>query len=498
MSSFAQKLPTFVFLLVAGLPCNGQGHFTWTPGLKQAYHDVISLRFDRAETELAALRKTDPGNLLLLHVENYLDFFKVYIAEDEAEFQRLEKNKDRRLRRIVKEGDKNSPYFLFLQADIRLQWALARLKFEQYATAFFETNKAFKLLTENDKKFPLFMPAKKDLGILHAMVGTIPGNYKWAVEFFSSMDGSIGQGRGELEEAIEYAGSHDFIYETEIYVYYTYLLLHLDNDSDAAWRVIHTANLDPSDNPMACFILANLAMRTDRGEEAISILEQQPAGPEFYPFHYLDYMLGVAKLEHLDEDANLPLERFVKNFKGKNFIKDAYRKLAWHQLLGGGLKGYEREMEHCKDLGAEVVESDRSAARAAALDEVPVVELLKARLLFDGGHFQRAFDLLKTKQATDYIAVQNQLEFTYRMGRITHKLQRYDEALSFYQSTIDRGAREPWYFACRAALERGHIFEEQGRKAAAIAAYKRCLGIDPEEYKSGLHQQAKAGLRRLD
>lgn len=476
----------------------GQGYFTWTPALEQAYRDAISLRFDRAEAELAALRQTDPDNLLLLHVENYLDFFKVYIDEDEEEFQRLEKNKDQRLRRIAKEGDKSSPYYLFIQAGIRLQWALARLKFEQYATAFFETNKAFKLLTENDKKFPLFMPAKKDLGILHAMVGTIPGNYKWAVELLSSMEGSIGQGRGELEEVIEYAGSHDFIYETEIYVYYTYLLLHLDNDSEAAWRIINTANLDPAGNPMACFIIANVAMRTDRGDEAIAILEKRPVGPAFYPFHYLDYMLGVAKLQRLDEDANLPLLRFVRNFKGKNFIKDAYRKLAWYHLLHGDLTGYKREMEHCKDRGAVVVESDRSAARAAASGEMPVVELLKARLLFDGGHFQQAYDLLKAKKATDYFATQNQLEYTYRMGRIAHKLRWYDEALRYYQATIRRGADEPWYFACRAALEKGHILEGRGQLSAARAAYERCLDIDPEDYKAGLHQQAKAGLRRLD
>jgi tetratricopeptide (TPR) repeat protein len=165
--------------------------------------------------------------------------------------------------------------------------------------------------------------------------------------------------------------------------------------------------------------------------------------------------------------------------------------------MRGDILGYKRQMEFCKTSGSEVVESDRSAARAAKSGEVPVVELLKARLLFDGGYFQRAYDLLKSKQASGYFAIQNQLEFTYRMGRITHRLGRYDEALRYYQATIDKGANKPWYFACRAALERGHIFEEQGNARAARSAFERCLKIDPEDYKSGLHQKAKAGLRRL-
>ena len=494
---FTRK-PLLIFVLIFfNLFCFGKGHFTWTPALKQAYHDALSLRFDRAATELAKVRENDPGNLLLLHVENYLDFFRVYIDEDEGEFRRLEKNKDLRLNRIAKEGDKSSPYYLFLQADIRLQWALARLKFEQYTTAFFETNKAFKLLTENGEKFPAFMPNKKDLGILHAMVGTIPGNYKWTVALLSSMDGSIGQGRSELQEVTNYAASHDFIYEMEVYVYYTYFLLHLDNDYDEAWRFINTANLDPAANPMACFILANVAMRTVGGEAPLDILSKRPKGPEFHPFYYLDYMTGLAKLHRLDADAGIPLKRFVTHFKGKNFIKDAYQKLAWHALLQGDLLGYKRQMEFCKTRGSEVVESDRSAAHAARSSEVPVVELLKARLLFDGGYFQRAYDLLKSKKASDYFAIQNKLEFTYRMGRITHSLGRYSEALQYYQATIDKGANEPWYFACRAALERGHIFEVQGNMAAARTAFERCLKITPEDYKSGLHQQAKAGLRRL-
>ena len=52
---------------------------------------------------------------------------------------------------------------------------------------------------------------------------------------------------------------------------------------------------------MASFILANVAMRTDRGGEAIKILENRPSGKQYHPFPYLDYMLGLAKLQRLDE-----------------------------------------------------------------------------------------------------------------------------------------------------------------------------------------------------
>ena len=91
----------------------------------------------------------------------------------------------------------------------------------------------------------------------------------------------------------------------------------------------------------------------------------------------------------------------------------------------------------------------------------------------------------------------DQLEYIYRLGRVTHALKRYEEAIRFYEQTISEGRYEVWYYACRAALEKGKILENQGEKDKAIKAYKECLSIQPEEHKTGLHQAAKAGLSRV-
>ncbi|MEO1262360.1 MAG: hypothetical protein AAFZ15_26375 [Bacteroidota bacterium] len=495
--TFLPKCPILFFLLFTA-PLVAKPYFAWTPELIEAYQQTTSLKFNAAANSLLAIKDNDPDNLLRLHVENYLDFFRVYINEDKREFERLEKNKEKRLSLIEKNGDRSSPYYLYLQADIRLQWALARLKFEEYATAFFETNKAFKLLTKNVKQFPGFLPNKKNLGILHAMVGTIPDNYKWAIEWFSSMEGTIEQGRNELEEVIEYASKNDFIYETEIYVYYAYLLLHLGNEKEEAWKVINTSKLDPRSNPIACFIKANVAMRADKGDEAISILEQRPKGGDYHPFYYLDYMLGIAKLQRLDSDADQHLLHFINHFKGRNFLKDAYQKLAWSQLIAGNKGGYHTYMEQCKSTGFQVVGSDQHAHNEAAEKEVPHIELLKARLLFDGGRFRHALEILTQVKEPEISSFKHKLEYNYRLGRVLQKMTLYDRALLCYEKAIKDGEDELWYFACRSALEQGHIYEAQEQLVAARAAFKKCLSISPNDHKTGLHQQAKAGLRRLE
>lgn len=488
----------FLWIILLNLPLHVAAgpHYTWTDQARQAYEKAIQLRFTEARSLLDGLKKEDPSNLVRLHIENYIDFFTVFINEDYAEFRLLEKNKDLRLQEI-KKGPSGSPWHLFLQADIRLQWALARLKFEEYATAFMEVNKAFKLLEENARLYPAFMPNKKDLGILHAMVGTIPDNYKWAVDWLSSMKGSIDQGRGELEEVIGYARTNDFIFEEETYALYAYLLLHLDNKDGEAWRILQGSKLNPETNPMACFILANVAMRTGRNDKAIELLEQRPGGRTFHPFPYLDFMLGIAKLQRLDADASVYLQKFLDNFGGRNFIKEAWQKMAWHALIRGDKAGYAKHIEMVKSRGFTVVEGDQNALREAKSKEIPHSILLQARLLFDGGYYEKARKMLQALAPATLIRKRDQLEYQYRSGRIYQALGNQDKALAFYATAIEQGAAEPWYFACRAALESGRIHEALGDKAKARSFYEKCLSIKPEESRVGIHQAAKAGLGRV-
>lgn len=480
-------------LLSHNLPAR---HFHYTPSAREAYEQVLSLRFEEAKATIAQVRRRDPDNLVVYHIENYIDFFSIYIGESEAEFQRLKANRDLRLAQIAS-GDPASPYYLYVQADIRLQWALARLKFGEYLHAFTEVSKAYKLLKANQEKFPEFIPNYKDLGILHAMVGTIPDGYKWGVKLLSGLEGTIEQGRKELELVLDYAGRHDFIFESEAEALYAFLLLHLENKEKNAWLAARQAGWNPASNLLHCFVQANIAMRTGRNDEAIHILEQRPRGKAYFPFPYLDFMLGIAKLRRLDPDAHIYLRRYARQFQGRNFLKEAYQKLAWHQLLLGDENGYRRYMQACTRRGYLIVGGDISAQREADAGLAPPVDLIKARLLFDGAYYKQAYRILSRRSETDFTHPRFRLEYFYRMGRIFHGMEQFPQALHYYQLTIQRGASEPYFFACNAALQAGLIYEELGMTDRAADLFRRCLAMSPEEYRTGLHQKATTGLSRL-
>ena len=484
------------FFLLSISNIQAKGNFEFTPKAEEAYEFALSLRFEEARQKIREVRHEDPDNLIVYFIENYIDFFTVFITENKSDFERLERHKSYRLK-VIKRGDKNSPYYYFIQAEIKLQWAVARLKFEEYFTAFSEISSAYRLLNRNQKKFPDFIANKKSLAILHALVGTIPDSYRWGVKLLGGMNGTIQQGQQEVKEVLDYAQNNHFIFEEETMVMYAFLMLHLKNQREEAWEIIRSDKLNPKENPLACFALANLAMRTGRNDQAIQVLEQRPKGSQYFPFHYLDYKLGLAKLYRLDDDADVFLQKFLQNFQGRHYIKEAYQKLAWHYLVHQNTAKYQFYINQAKLKGNKVIDEDKSAYKEAKKNIRPEESLLKARLLFDGGYYQRAFQLLQQKSIVHYTSEQKKLEYTYRLGRITHRLNKTSKAIQYYQQTIDQGRKEKFFYACNSALQMGLIYEKEKKRAKAIQYYKACLSMRPDEYKNGLHHKAKAGLNRL-
>ena len=209
-------------------------------------------------------------------------------------------------------------------------------------------------------------------------------------------------------------------------------------------------------------------------------------------------MLGVAKLRRLDADANRHFQAFVEQYQGRNFIKEAYQKMAWQELINGSPEGYHRYMKACRHKGHAIAGGDKNAQQEAEKGQAPNLSLLKARLLFDGGYFQKGYHMLNSKESNNFSQPDWKLEYYYRMGRLLHGLERHDEAIQYYRFTIENGAGFPHFYACNAALQMGLIYEAKGDLANARSAFNRCLEIDPDEYRTGLHQKAKSGLARLE
>ncbi|HMP23483.1 MAG TPA: tetratricopeptide repeat protein [Saprospiraceae bacterium] len=487
---------TFLLLFLLMAPALRAERFEFTPDVRTAYEQATSLRFTEARATLARIKKQDPGNLVAYHIENYLDFLNLYLNQSPADYKRLKTNEEIRIAKIQR-GDANSPYYLYAQADIRLQWALVKLRFGDYLAGFNDVSKAHKLLKKNQEKFPDFLPNRKDLGVLYALAGTVPDNYKWGVKLLSGLNGSVEQGRRELAAVFQHAQQHEFIFKAETAVIYATVLLYLENKSEAAWRVLQQANLEPDKNPLHCYVMSDVAMRSGRNDQAIEQLLRRPRGKSFAEVPQFDFLLGLAKLRRLDADATEWFQRFLSRHRGNDGIKETYQKLAWHELVHGNMIGYQRYMQLVLEKGQATTGNDKDALQEARSVQPADVRLVKARLLFDGGYYRQAHQQLENQSAHDFEHEAARLEYFYRLGRILHGLERYDEALSYYDQTVQQGRNAQWFYACNAALQAGLICETRRDYARARTYFSLCLSMNPQEYKSELHQKAKSGLARL-
>ena len=462
-----------------------------------AYSSLIRLRFAESSVFLQAEKALHPNNQMVPYLENSIEFLKVFISEDENLFEQFKIHRDQRLDRIEEE-DSSSPYYLYTQSEILFQSAVVKVKFKEYISAAYEIHKAFRMLEKNAKMFPNFVENYKSLGFLHTILGSIPEEYKWIANS-TGFTGNMSAGLDELRKVMHQSNAcnHTFLRE-ESMILLAFIELNLNKDEKALEDLLKLDILDrPEKSPIACFVTANFAIKTGKSEKAIQILQKKPQTEDFYPLYYLDYMQGLAKLNRLDPDAIVYLLKFINRFKGKNYIKAAYQKLGWYYLVHNDVAKYTYYMQACKKEGSLFVDEDKQAMREAESGEIPNLVLLKARLLTDGGFYDRAIAEIAKKPATYYVSLKDKLELTYRLGRIYHLMKNYEKSIYYYEATLKNGATLPYYFAANSALNLGYLYEETGHKEKAIANYEHCLRLKNHDYQNSIDQKAKFNLNKL-
>src|ERR1022692_2826449 len=162
------RILAFYCFLSFSISFSARASFVMNDNCIAAYYKIISLRIEEGKLLLEKEKATNPGNDMPYFLENYIDFITLFISEDKDIFDKIKSNMDSRLKKF-KNSDVNSPFYLYTQADIYLQWALVRIKFKEYFSAAIEIEKAYKLLNENKKRFPDFIANNKGLGLLHAI-----------------------------------------------------------------------------------------------------------------------------------------------------------------------------------------------------------------------------------------------------------------------------------------------------------------------------------------
>lgn len=494
------RLQSFSFRLFLALslflPFSAIANFDFNSNCLKAYQLILELKISPARQMIAQEKKQHPENAIVPLLENYADYFQLITSESKADFDKLKEMKGRRISQIADEAE-NSPYYLYAQAEINLQWAMLRSRYGEYFAAAREIKKANSLLQENAKKYPGFHLNLKGLGLIQVIIGSLPDGMMKSTLSTLGLKGNVQQGIATLDKlAINLPKSSYEPFYDEVIFYYAYVLSDVVKASDAYARTMKYTERIPDSSLLKSYLRAYVCSRNAHTDEAIRILAERPAGAAYQSFPYLELLMGTAKLNKLDLSAAANFSRFLQLNKGVNYSRDAHLRLAWISSLKGDTEGYRTEIAKVKSGGYTYHEKDKQAL-AEASAEMPVSDLLKARLLFDGGYYTKALAVIQGLQPQQLRKGQQQAEYYYRSGRINDALNQYDAALKDYQQAITAGKNLKVYFAANAALQMGKIYSKRKQNSLAKSAFNQAIGMKDHEFEHSIESQAKEGLRTL-
>lgn len=473
----------------------GQPVFEFNSHCQQAFQEITRLKVNSGRLLIQKARQQNPQNLIPELLDNYIDFYTLFLNEDPDEMKRSLVKMEARLAKI-KSGPKSSPFLLYSQGMIYLQRATALIKAGEFWEAAWDCRRSYQVLKENKKRFPTFTPNDLPYGTLQAVTGTIPKGYRWIAGILG-MRGSLTEGMKTVRGFLNGSDPWSKLFFNEAAFVYPYLLFYLENKKEEALQFTRQQQLDLAGNHLHLYMTANLAINLQQAALAASLITNRQQSPDYLVTGVWDFQMGFAQLYRLNTAAaRQHFETFLRQFTGQFYVKDVYQKLSWCYWLEENQTKAEEMRKMVISKGSTFSDADKKALADAKSGKWPDRWLLKARLLSDGGYHNDALKTLMNQPINGLSTTAQQLEYNYRLGRIHDALGKTNEALQYYAQSIRIGKDRPEYFAARAALQSGQIYESRGNKQQALEFYQQCLNMNQQEYKNSLDQRAKAGIAR--
>ena len=278
-------------------------------------------------------RKRDPDNLIPEFLDNYIDFFQLFFNEDAAEYPAVKVRLEQRLV-DMEEGPLSSPFNLFTRSVIHFQWAAINVKMGNNLDAGLEFRRSFLESQECRQKFPAFGPALMLSGAMKVVASTIPDGYKWLSNLLG-IRGSVREGMGELDQFLGLDDEWSALFRDEANFYYLYFsfisstsmnrFLRISGSITWMCRTIISMRIC-----MPIFVSMISSRRWPSGSS------REGAGRRvtwICPFGTWRWVMLA--LNHLEPGTPIYLERFLRRFRGRFYVKDALEKLSWYYYEKG-------------------------------------------------------------------------------------------------------------------------------------------------------------------
>ena len=469
-----------------GTGTRGISQHTSSEKYSTVLRQILSLQFDTADRMISEFAG-DPGTgPEMIYLRNYLEFLTVLMAGQGAVYEKYLYGARERLD-AIQSGYGQFPERLALISAIHLQSSFLNALHGENIKAARSFYVARRYLRQAESVRPGQAFHMKLDGLINVMAGSAPPEYHWLMRIFGIW-GDIQLG---LDQLLEYHGGTsgpDRLESCLFLLYASQITGQGKGEQDGVCG---------SELTLHRYFHAYQALTSGKSLEVIELLDAwRQAEGEMILVNF-DLLLGEALLNSNDPGAGDQLIRFLENTRGEHFVKTAWHKLSWHHFLAGDSVAYQKARDNVLTKGNLILDADKQAYREAAEDLPPNAPLLRSRLYFDGGFYQKSMEALQQMKQGELASEKDSLEFTYRMARIADRLGERDGAISGYHKVLRAGTKASWYFPSNAALHLGLLYEEAGDTVRALESYQACLKMNRSGYRNSIGNKARLGIKRL-
>ena len=453
---------------------------------KNALKNIYELQFNCAEI---LINQENTDNRFRNYLNNNILFLKVLLNEKERDYTEYKSNFSESINLIEKENPETPEYYSVI-SEMYFHLAIIKFKMGETVSGSFNFYKSYRILLKGITKYKNDENLLKLFAFYKIIFGAIPDEYLWLTDFIG-IKGDINTGVNFINlKYLKYINENS----AKSIEYQVLRIIISDMFAEENTNNINIKQLNLENSLVRISYLVSLAHH-GKSKLASEILCKYKQAEE-YKIDYFDYLIGLTKLYKLDTNANIYLENFVNTFEGKNFIKTAYQKLSWYYLIYFNQEKYSKNIELTKSLGTSQFDADLQAINEINHYNRENVDLLKARLFFDGGYYKKSDSILNNNLSKKQLA-NYQDEILYRLARSAQKTDNKEVAIKYYNQLINQFNTQTNYYCAVAFMNLGIIYEETSNYKLSEDNYLLCLKSKNKLYKNSIEHKAKAGLNRI-
>lgn len=490
-------LGVIVGFLLLLQPGQLKANFVFSTEIQKALAAAVAQHKNEVSKQLQLEKAARPGNSMVLLVEDYQDFYQLVFEANPKAFTAAEKRLESRLAALERDNSTGA-WSLFAKGRMHIHRALLNGMQKNYLTAAIQLNKANSAIVALHQAHPDFLPGQREKALLEVVFGAVPDPYKWAA-LAVGWKGNEKQGMRVLKGMVAKMESSPYqVLTDESRILVAYILGFSKDEQKAAWNILRADPELAKTNLTGLCLLVKLSGSVGRNEEAIRLLLNRPKAPAYHHLPLLEFYLATAFLYQNDRRALAYYEIYLASKAPRIYKKKAVLRMAYYYMLQNDRAMVSQTLARAEMSGPNLDESDAQDAQEgqAIAQQWPQVDLLRARLQYDGGYYAAASETLEKLQP-QRLPASEQLEYHYRRAQVLNDWGKMQEAIAPYEQTISLGKNDGNYLPANACYRLAVIYEKQGNNRLSKQYFERSLQFNKHPYTQSLSIKAKAGISRL-